>query len=260
MPDLPLILIPPSEGKAPGGTGPAWESGTMAVDLDDRRRQVMAALRSAMRRNEAERRKLLGVKGAALAAATDANRHVGDSPTMPAAERFTGVLYDALDLASLPAAARRRADSSLLVLSAVFGLVAPSDPIPDHKLKMSVSIGRMGKLSTWWRDPISAALADRSTGAGVWNLLPNEHAAAVHVPDVEQTSVTFLEPDAKGELVAVAHWNKLLKGALVRHLLQHPSTTPDDLVDWEHPEGYRLDPTRTTTEGGRRTIFLVRRG
>ncbi len=258
MPDLPLILIPPSEGKAPGGTGPAWEPGTMAVDLDDRRAQVMAALRSAMRRNEFERRKLLGVKGVALAAATEANRHVGDSPTMPAAERFTGVLYDALDLATLPAAARKRADSSLLVLSAVFGLVAPSDPIPDHKLKMSVSIGRMGKLSTWWRTPVSSAIAERAGGGRVWNLLPNEHAAAVHLPEVEQTSVTFLEPDARGELVAVAHWNKLLKGALVRHLLQHPTTSPDDLVDWEHPEGFRLDPARTVSDGRRTTIFLVR--
>jgi len=46
---LPLILLPPSEGKARGGTGVAWSSGTMAVDLDDERRKVIAALATAMR-------------------------------------------------------------------------------------------------------------------------------------------------------------------------------------------------------------------
>jgi cytoplasmic iron level regulating protein YaaA (DUF328/UPF0246 family) len=231
----------------------------MAVDLDERREKVMAALRSAMRRSAAERGRLLGVKGDALAAATDANRAVGTSPTMPAASRFTGVLYDALDLGSLPPGPRRRADSSLLVLSGVFGLVAPSDPIPDHKLKMSVSIGRMGKLSTWWRGPVSRELAARADGRTVWNLLPNEHAAAVDLPGVAQTTVTFLEPGRDGQLVAVAHWNKLLKGSLVRHLLEHPGTTAEDLVDWDHPEGFRLDPSRTVVDGATTTLVLVRR-
>ncbi len=258
MPNLPLILIPPSEGKAPGGDGPAWAPGTMAVDLDDRRQRMMAALRQAMRRNAAERGKLLGVKGDALAAATAANRAIATSPTMPASQRFTGVLYDALDLATLPARARRRADSSLLVLSGVFGLVAPSDPIPDHKLKMSVAVGGLGKLSTWWREPISRELTRRSEGRLVWNLLPNEHAAAVHLHDVTQIMVTFLEPDRKGEMVAVAHWNKLLKGSLVRHLLEHPDLAPDDLGDWQHPEGFVLDRGRTEVEGALTTLAFVR--
>ena len=93
MPEPPLILIPPSEGKAPGGSGPAWAPSTMAIDLDDRRLAVMAALRSAMRRNEAQRQKLLGVKGDALAAATAANRTVAESPTLAAAQRFTDRPY-----------------------------------------------------------------------------------------------------------------------------------------------------------------------
>lgn len=254
----PLILIPPSEGKAAGGDDPPWEPGTMAVDLDDRRLRVMAALRSAMRANATTRSKLLGVKGDALAAATAANRQIATSPTMPAAERFTGVLYDALDLGSLRGAARRQADRSILVPSGVFGLVAPSDPIPDHKLKMSVTLGSTGRLSTWWREPVTSALRRRAAGRRVWNLLPNEHAAAVDLGDVEQLSVTFLERDRHGELVAVSHWNKLLKGALVRLLLEHPSTTVEDLRGWDHPQGFVFDPTRTTSIDGTTVVRLVR--
>jgi hypothetical protein len=71
MGDTPLLmLLPPSEGKAAGGTGAPWEPGTTAIDLDERRSDVMAALARAMRQNQAARTQLLGVRGTALATAT----------------------------------------------------------------------------------------------------------------------------------------------------------------------------------------------
>jgi uncharacterized protein len=254
----PLILLPPSEGKADGGDGPPWSAGTMAIDLDRERTRVMRALRSAMRANETARGRLLGVKGAALAAATAANRGIATAPTLPAIERYTGVLYDALDQASLPAASRRRLDTCVVILSGLWGLVTPTDPIPDYKLKMGASLASLGKLSTWWRPALGARLSERAEGRTVWNLLPVEHDVAFSAAGLPQCSVSFLEPGPGGRLVAVAHWNKLLKGALVRHLLSHPATTPGALAEWEHPLGFRLDPGRTTIEGDRTRLFLVR--
>lgn len=255
------ILLPPSEGKAAGGDGPPWSPGSMSVDLDDRRLRVAAALRSAMRANAAARGKLLGVKGAALAAATEADRAVATSATMPAIERYTGVLYGALDAAALSAAARRRLDHSVLVVSGLWGLVAPGDPIPDYKLKMGASLGPLGKLSTWWRPGIDAALQARldERPGPVWNLLPNEHDAAWSgLADRTVYTVRFLEPAADGRLVAVAHWNKFLKGALVRFLVEHPGAGEDELAAWEHPSGYRLDPDRTVADDrGRRVLSFV---
>jgi cytoplasmic iron level regulating protein YaaA (DUF328/UPF0246 family) len=233
----------------------------MAIDLDDRRARVAAALRSAMRGNQAARAKLLGVKGAALADATTANRTVSTAPTMPAIDRYTGVLYGALDADSLGVRARRRLDDSVLIFSGLWGLVAPSDPIPDYKLKMGASLGALGKLSTWWRPAIDEALAQRVQAGRtpiVWNLLPNEHDAAWSgAADLPVVSVRFLEPNRAGELVAVSHWNKFLKGALVRFLVEHPGAGPEDLSDWEHPSGYRLDPSRTSVESGRTVLHLV---
>ena len=257
-PAMPLILLPPSEGKASGGHGPPWAPGSMAIDLDADRERVLRALATAMRRSEAERGRLLGVKGEALAGATAANRDVREAPTMPAIERYTGVLYDAIDPRSMSAMHRRRLDASVVIVSGLWGLVTPRDPIPDYKLKMGVRLGRLGRLSTWWRTDLSVRLAAVSSGRAIWNLLPNEHAAAWRAPDgVHQWSVRFLEPGRDGSLTAVSHWNKLLKGALVRFLVANPAAGPDELAGWEHPMGFRYDPSRDAEHAGITMLTFV---
>ena len=255
---LPLILLPPSEGKAAGGDGPAWSHDTMQVDLDRERDKVLAGLARAMRQNEAARGKLLGVKGVALAAATEANRSVRSSPTLPAIERYTGVLYDAMDVSTLSRASRSRVDRSVLIVSALWGVVAPADLIPDYKLKMGAALPALGRTTSFWRSPLSERISQEAHGRTVWNLLPNEHAAAWVAPSgTEQFTVKFLERRADGSLVAVSHWNKLLKGALVRFLADHPGTTGRDLADWQHPLGYRLEPTRADEHGDLTVLTFV---
>ncbi len=272
MSDPVLILVPPSEGKASGGDGPKWAAGTSRFDrLDRPRRAVMTALQKGLAADPAA---LLGVKGDALAAAVRANRAVRRSPTMPAIDRFSGVLYDALDASSLSARARRRLDERVVILSGLFGALGPGDPIPDHKLKMSASLPGVGKLSTFWRPHLEAALAPELVGATVWDLLPNEHAAALaggqpaapaggH-PAAHRIVVRFLddvERDGERRLVTVSHWNKLLKGALVRHLVTTGADDTAALATFTHPQGYVYRPELTTLDasagGSVETVSLV---
>jgi len=250
-----MILLPPSEGKAAGGDGPGWRPGSMvAPDLDARRERVAAALVRAMKRSQPVRGKLLGVKGDALASATAANLELLTGPTRPAIERYTGVLYEALDAASLSAAHRRRLAAQVRIFSGLWGIVGPGDPIPDYKLKMGASLPPLGKLSTWWRPAVTAALAPEVAGRAVWSLLPNEHAAA-WAPSLDGEgspraviTVRFLDEVRRGgraELVVVNHWNKLLKGALVRHVLATQLDEPAGLAEFAHPLGYVYAPGLT---------------
>lgn len=262
----PVVLIPPSEGKAPGGDGAPWAPGSMRFEaLDGDRQEVVAALRRAMRGSVDAARTLLGVKGDALAAARAANRSVLTSPTTAAIERYSGVLYGELAADTLPAAARRRAATGLVIVSGLWGLVAPGDPIPDYKLKMGASLPPLGRLSTWWRPRLTAALAPVVRRRVVWDLLPKEHAAA-WAPDPSQValrcSVTFVDDVGTGtarKQVAVAHWNKLLKGSLVRHVLTTGLDDPAGLAAFEHPLGYRYDPSRTTETDGHTHLVMVAR-
>jgi cytoplasmic iron level regulating protein YaaA (DUF328/UPF0246 family) len=257
---LPLILLPPSEGKALGGTGDPWTPGAMAIDLDVQRRTVIAALATAMRAGEAERAKLLGVSGRALADASAADRRVTKTPTLPAIERYTGVLYDALDHRSLTQAQRNRLAASVVIVSGLWGAVMPDDPVPAYRLKMSAVLPRLGKLSTWWREPLTEALVERARGRPIWNLLPKEHDAAWAPPaDREQYVVRFLDRQADGSLLAVSHDNKSLKGALIRYLVEHPNARPADLAGWKHPARYRYSARASDRAGATTIVAMVRR-
>lgn len=266
----PLILIPPSEGKAVGGTGEPWVPGTGSFpSLDPFRARVHRSLGAAMKAELADRHKLLGVKGAALATATATNLAVRTAATLPAIERYTGVLYEALEAASMSARDRSRLNEQVIIFSGLWGLVRPTDPIPDYKLKMGGSLKATGRLASFWKPSIDAAVKPELSDRTVWNLLPNEHDSAWSGASTATAvvSVRFLDEIGTGrdsKLVVVSHWNKLLKGALVRHVLAHQLSDVDGLANFEHPEGYRYRPdltvATTTDRGGKRiAVSLVAR-
>jgi len=271
MATAPVILLPPSEGKADGGTGKAVRiAGLSFNQLEEQRTTLRAALAAAMKGKEPGRAKLLGVKGTALAAATTANLDVLSSPTMPAIERYTGVLYDALNVESLSTRDRKRLGKQVVIFSGLWGVVRPDDLIPDYKVKMGATLAPVGKLSTWWREPLTAALASTVNGTVVWNLLPKEHdnAWAPFTPAHSSSapsaifSVKFLDEGkpVKGEraFTTVNHWNKLLKGALVRFILETGADDPKALSTFRHPEGYRYDRTLTETTATGTVVSMVR--
>lgn len=182
--------------------------------LAARRAELVDALASCGGGDE----RLLGVGGAHLARAQSANTALLGAPTLPAGRRYTGVVWDHLGLATLPAAARRRATRTVVVLSGLLGAVGVDDPTPDYRLKMAARLTPMGALARWWRDPLSAALDEHLAGRFVVDLLPNEHRTAWR-PDVARlaglVSVAFVERSGK----TAGHDAKAAKGRLARHLL-----------------------------------------
>jgi cytoplasmic iron level regulating protein YaaA (DUF328/UPF0246 family) len=237
--NTPVILLPPSEGKAQGGEGLSWKPATMAFDLDADRERVLRAA--------------FGAKAGAFLAA----------PTMPAIERYTGVLYKELAYRALTKPLRTRVDKQVLIFSGLWGLVAPQDPIPYYKLKMSASAGKLGKLATWWRPRITPVLDTFVAGRTVWDLLPNEHLAAWPVSEAPALRIRakFLDEVQTGRTVSfktVSHWNKLLKGSLVRYVVAHQATDVAGLRAFSHPEGYVLRPELTESNGGFTTVAFVK--
>jgi cytoplasmic iron level regulating protein YaaA (DUF328/UPF0246 family) len=220
------LLLPPSEGKAEGGDGDGWvpDLGAFA-HLAPRREQVLQALLDAGGGDA----KLLGVKGAHLDRARSANLTLIEAPTLPAWQRYTGVVWDHLDPATLPAASRRR----IVVVSGLHGLVRGDDPLPDYRLKMGANLPPLGKLSTWWRPAVSDALCRFAAAATsrprfLVDLLPNEHAAA-WAPDSRVRGVRVDLLDRSGK--PGGHAAKAAKGRLARLVLTEGLDALDGFTD-----------------------------
>ncbi len=100
--------------------------------MADRRTQLAEALGAVHGGAE----QLLGVKGDHLDRAQAANISLVGAPSLPAWRRYTGVVWDHLDPASLAATDRRR----IVVVSGLLGLVRGDDPTPDYRLKMGANL------------------------------------------------------------------------------------------------------------------------
>jgi hypothetical protein len=235
MPPLaPAILLPPSEGKALGGEGPGWGpgDGRFGTALEGARREVVAALNAAGGGDT----RLLGVGGAHLERARNANLTVVGAASLPAGERYTGVVYDHLDLAGLPRAARRRGSASLIVLSGLLGAVGIDDPTPDYRLKMGARLGELGVLARWWRPRLAPVLDAALARRVVLDLLPLEHRGAFDPPrrPTALLRIGFVERAGAAAGKAGGHDAKAAKGQLVRHLLEHGGDPRDALGRFHH--------------------------
>ncbi|CAN5484218.1 hypothetical protein BH23ACT3_BH23ACT3_23510 [soil metagenome] len=170
-------------------------------------------------------RKLLGVAGDHLERAQQANRSLRGAPTLPAWQRYTGVVWDHLDPATLTAAQRR----SIVVVSGLHGLVRADDRVPDYRLKMGASLAPTGKLSTWWRPVLGEALIAATRRRTVVDLLPHEHRAAF--TDSDRTRFVVVDLVERSGAPG-GHAAKAAKGRLARHLLTCGLLLDDALTTW----------------------------
>ena len=226
-----VVLMPPSEGKAPGGRGLPWQlgSGRFGPVLAEARAAVVAALRSAEGGDSA----CLGVSGQHLERAQLANRSLLASPTSPASERYTGVVFGHLSMATLPPGARRRAHESLVIVSALLGAVGIDDPVPDYRLKMGAGLPGLGRLASWWRPILSDALGEAFRDHLVVDVLPLEHRSALVLPAcVERIQIRFVERSG----AVAGHAAKAAKGLFVRHLLTSRGSVKSAIKRFEHQQ------------------------
>lgn len=223
-----LILLPPSETKAPGGTGAALDSSALSFPTLTPVREELLDDLCALDVDTALQ--ILGVSES-LRGEAEANRGLRDAPTMPALERYTGVLYDALDAASL-----REVDadawSRLAVGSALFGVVRATDMIPHYRLSAGTKLPRRAggpapTLKKRWGRLITEALQATPDGAGdgvVVDLRSGGYQGLGKLPAWDATTgtgavtvrVESVRPD--GTRKVVSHFNKHYKGVLARVL------------------------------------------
>jgi cytoplasmic iron level regulating protein YaaA (DUF328/UPF0246 family) len=183
-----LVLLPPSEGKAHPGAGEPVDLGSLAFaeEMRERREQVIDALDPELR----------------------------EAPTGPAAEVYTGVLFQRLELPKLPAKTRRQ----VLIASALWGMVRPDDRIPHYKLPPKAKLDGIGPLAKYWRPALAEALPDKP-GELIVDMRSGAYSAMWKPKRATLLAVrAFSKSD--GERKAISHMAKAVRGDVARALLR----------------------------------------
>lgn len=234
-----LILLPPSETKRDGGDGGPLDFGALGyAKLNARRRPLVRTLRTLARDADATMAALR--LGPRQLAEVDRNRSLTVSPTMPALDRYTGVLFDALDAESLTGEERRFAAAHVAVHSALFGLVGALDPIPAYRLSHDSRLPDV-RLRQHWAGPVARVL--EGTPGPVLDLRSEGYAALGPAPvRGDSVFVRVVAEDGDGRKRALNHFNKSAKGAFTRAVIRNGEAfrSVDDIIDWAAGAGVRL--------------------
>lgn len=238
-----IVLLPPSETKAEGGSG-AFALGRLSFRaLSPQRRTVVdAVVALSLDPVEAARVLKLGPKNAGE---VDRNRRLRRAPVLPAIERYTGVVYEGIGAATLGEPARAWLDSHVVIASALLGIVAAGDPIPAYRLSASTALPGI-PLARHWAPSVAAVLARTRD----W-VLDARSAGYVALGPAPATAGALLVETAEGR--ALNHFNKLHKGRLVRALAESAPEIGSraDLLEWGRGSGVDLRPR------GDRDVVLV---
>ena len=208
MTGLPLILLAPYEDKVPGGC-----RGRLPETPAQRwvRERLVALAKSG---SPEALRKAFGVKGLALdRARSEALALQGSVPLLPALARYSGVAFQALDAATLPA----EAWPQVFILSNLRGLVRGDEPVPPYRLKL----GAIPGLKVHWRSALPAQLESVPEGP-LWELLPEESSGLLRGCSRPRHTVEIL--DAGGN--ALSHFSKKYRGLVARWVLGHQQGDP----------------------------------
>jgi len=267
MPNF-AILLPPAEGKQPGGNPFAPDmfdyrsSNTFNYfhDLNPERRKLIDALQRTIREgDEASLEKLFGVKGDFLEHAIEVDLDVYNAPLMSALDRYSpGVMYNAMDFTGLPTGAQRRLLEQGIIFTGLFGMLRPDDLIPNYRLRMDASLPDIGKVGQYWESHISGMLNKRLEGAFVWNLLPAIHQDSwVDAHTYEEMVTVQFFTERNGERKAVTHGVKTLRGQLVNFIVRETLEELEPLLEWVHPDGFQCDMKSSSYDKETRIRTLV---
>jgi cytoplasmic iron level regulating protein YaaA (DUF328/UPF0246 family) len=197
-----LFLLPPSETKRSGG-------GSLTID------QVALTFGGLNKARET----VLAASG---------NHELPQAPTMRAIDRYTGTLFGAIhgrglkgtptEHNSLTAAEISRAKSTVLIQSAMFGLIPATDLIPEYKLSPSKNINGFNLRRIWGE--AHGAIWPRLTGGLIIDLRSKAYAELAPIPeDLDHFVVTVEVEYPDGARRTLNHFNKKAKGQLVRAAL-----------------------------------------
>ncbi len=240
------ILLPPSEGKALPGPGAPFDPDELVfgAELGAKRERLLTVLEKL---GGISQKRALAALAISAGQAEDIERDAAlrSAPAGPAAEVYTGVLYERFGLTELKKSARQRAEQRVLIASALWGFLRPGDRIPYYRLAAKAKLPRVGPLSAYWRPALAetmiAAGIDRE-GEVLLDLRSSSYAAAWRPRYAELLAVRAFTERA-GKRQVISHMAKAVRGDAARVILLSGKSTRDgaEVAEILESAGHRVE-------------------
>lgn len=237
------LLLPPSETKRTGG---APHQGRFALSFsvqDPGRADLLTAVEELCRDDPDTAVKVLGL-GPKSASEIELNRF-DNAPVLPAIDRYTGVLYSAIDTDSWSDAQRQWAAEHVFIHSALFGIVSSADAIPAYRLSYNTRLNGRA-LSSFWLGAPSEAIGEAVNTDWVLDARSDGYRSLAPIPDgVRSLHLEVVSADG-GK--ALNHFNKVHKGELVSAVVRDmpDAASPEAFVEWANGVGFDMQSAAQT--------------
>ena len=161
----------------------------------------------------------------------------------PALLTFNGDVYEGLDAKSLDLKGLRFAQSHIVILSGLYGVLRPMDLMQAYRLEMGTSLvqGGFKNLYQYWGSRISEHLNELQGGHGeptIINLASQEYFKAVDRKALKSRVIECVFEDEKDhKYKVISFFAKRARGLMVRFAIDHHIKSPQDLQAFDY-EGY----------------------
>ncbi|GAB5489439.1 MAG: peroxide stress protein YaaA [Parasphingorhabdus sp.] len=175
-------------------------------------------------------------------------------PERAAIYAYSGDVYTGFEAKSIGDDAMTFAQDYLRILSGLYGLLRPYDPIRPHRLEMGTKWApRYKRLTDFWGDKIAKQLASDlniSENRIVLNLASNEYWAAVK-PHIGKLKAQVIEVDFRREgpdgPQFVSFEAKRARGMMARYMCENHITDIEPLKAFDS-DGYQFDADSSSND------------
>ena len=155
----------------------------------------------------------------------------------PAVFAFAGDVYEGFDAYTLKEKHYDKIQSSLRILSGLYGLLRPFDLIQPYRLEMGVKLEANGKknLYDFWKEKLTIELNSQLNDEEMLlNLASVEYVKAVDSSKLKVPMVSPIFKDFKnGELKIISFYAKKARGSMARFVIENNIHTIEDLKSFD---------------------------
>ena len=161
---------------------------------------------------------------------------------------FNGDVYDGIDANTISTSNHEKLQSTLRILSGLYGILKPFDKIKPYRLEMGTKIsidGSKNLYDFWKKNVTDSILKEIKEEEIIVNLASNEYFSVIDSSLIDNKIITPQFKDFKnGKLKIISFYAKKARGLMTRFLIDNDIQSSSDIENF-NSSGYTFSQSET---------------